>query len=215
MLEEEVDYFRDFLDLIQKTKKNNNESFKQREIEIKAANLPSIVEDNASDFYDPYDGLIDDAYRSSELEQLMLKTLIIGIFIFLEHSINFVCWKLEKEHKVLFSANDLKGNGITRSIKYINKVLDINFPIDEKIRKEFEIARIIRNSLVHTNAVVDKKDLSKIHTFISTNPDLIRISELRKITLTENYANCLIKLSSKFCRDLGEIVSQSNSNNVS
>lgn len=175
---------------------------------MKAAGVKPFEIDAAGDIYDPYDALIYDAGRNHGMSQRMLETLIIGVFIFIEHSMNLVCIDLEREHHAMFSAKDLYGKGVTRSVTYLKKVLGVDFPIDKRLIEDLDIAIIIRNSLVHSNAVIrDEKNFRKISSYIKLNPDLLNISEeLKQISLTEKYANELINLSSKICEDLEKLV---------
>lgn len=206
IIEEEINYLIDYLKLIEATIRKNNEAFYCRELEMKVAGVTSFEVDASGDIYDPYEAIVYDSCRSEGLHQRMLGTLVIGVFIFLEHSIKSACTKLEKEQQIIFSAKDLRGNGITPLVAYLKKVSGFDFPIDKKLREEFDTARIIRNSLVHANAVINEHDFRIISSYIKLNPDLLSMSELQEIILTEKYANELINLSSKICDDLEKLV---------
>jgi hypothetical protein len=195
---EEISYFKDYLNLIQETTKNNIESIKKREAGMKAQSHK--VRSDGLSYWDPFDQLGDEAFRINEIKQLMLNTLVVGIFMFIEYKINYICTHLGKEREIIFSYKDIRGN----SVKYLEKVLDSAFPTDPNIKKNFEVARAIRNGLVHSNSVINKNKVPIINEYIKNNSDLLSIDKQNKIELTEGYTEYLIKLAEEICDDLAK-----------
>ena len=136
------------------------------------------------------------------LEQLMYRTHAIGVFIFIENLINSVCKRIHMVDKLLFSYKDLKGNGISRSITYLETVSKTKFPSDQTTKEDFEIAKIIRNSLVHQDGAIEEKDVVRIETYITKHPKLLSLDNLKNVVITYAYAKFLIDLSKKISVEL-------------
>ena len=150
------------------------------------------------------DHLIDEAFHASEVEQLMLRSFIVSVFIFIEESLNDFSRHLQRSHDQIFSASDMKGMGIDRPITYMEVIFQKKFPFDEKLREEFKIARKIRNAIVHNDAKLKKEDSSSIaHYFKSSSA--IKITQARKAVLSFEYADSLIRLSDRISKELSEI----------
>lgn len=151
-----------------------------------------------SDLEDPADYLGNIAWEIDEMSQLMYRSFIIGIFVFMESQITQLCEQIKITEKQIFSYKDLSGNGIGRSIKYINTVLKIQFPTDEDLREKFETARIVRNALVHKDGELYQEDIPKIKKYMENNSDNLNIDK-DKIILMYKYAESLIDINTRIC----------------
>ena len=198
---EETGYFKNYLKLIKDSVKKEAEEIEARNEQMKADNVQSYT-DGEGYYWDPYESLADDMFRVGEMEQLMLRTFVIGVFVFLEHQINHVCNRIQSKKAEIFSYKDIQGNGVTRSIKYLKKLSGVEFPKEIGVAREFEVARIIRNSLVHSGGLINKDDIPKLELYIKNNPGLISINQHRKVLLSCEYAEALIILATKISTEL-------------
>lgn len=202
---EETGYFKNYLKLIKDSVRKEVEEIEARNEQMKADKVQSYTDEEGY-FWDPYESLADDMYRVEEMEQLMLRTFVIGVFVFLEHQINYVCSRMQSKKAEIFSYKDIQGNGVTRSIKYLKKLSGIEFPKESGVAGEFEVARIIRNSLVHSGGLINKEDIPKLELYIEKNSELISINQHRKVLLSCEYAEALIVLSTKISTELHDVL---------
>lgn len=194
-IDDKNEYFEKYLHLIKNTL---DKEWKDLEIKAKKyKNAKPIQTEYGS--YDPNDFFADMAYEIEEMEQLMYRSYIIGVFVFMESQISNLCELIGK--KETFSYKDLKGNGISRSIKYLEAVLKIKFPLEKDTRNEFEIARIIRNALVHREGEIEDIDKQKITKYITDNPKILFLKE-KTLSVTYEYAKSLINLNENICKNV-------------
>ncbi|MCX6753512.1 MAG: hypothetical protein NTV03_00410 [Candidatus Nomurabacteria bacterium] len=198
----ETEYFENYLNLIKTTIENDSKKIEERFQAIKDSGEEPFTTDEGYE-YNPYGELEDEMFSLQGMEQLMYKTYLIGILVFIEDQINNVCTSIEREDKLIFSYKDLKGSGVSRSIKYLETVIRKDFLADLETRKHFEIAREIRNSLVHQDGRIDKDYIKKIEAYITEYPNMLSIEYTYKIQITYNYAKSLINLSKKINSELG------------
>ena len=198
----QIEYFENYLSLIKTTVENDSNKLKEKEQKIKdGGEKPFTSEDGQH--WDPYDDLIDEVFHMENMEQLMYRTYMIGILVFIEDQINNVCISIERADKLMFSYKDLKGTGVGRAIKYLETVTKKDFLTDTETRKHFEIARIVRNSLVHQDGKIDKNNRKKIETYITEYPDILFLTEATYIIKIKcNYLKTLIDLSKKIYLEL-------------
>ena len=117
------------------------------------------------------------AYDTHALEQLMYKSFVISVFIFIEARVVDLCKYVKKTKNQVFSHTDIKGpRGIGQSLKYL-QTLDITF-CSEGIKKDLDAGLKIRNAIVHNDGILENG---------------------KKIDITYEYALSLIALSSSVC----------------
>ena len=201
----EIGYFEDYLDLIKKTIEDDSKKLEQKYQEIKESGAKPFTNEDGQ-HWDPYDDVADEGFRLDEIAQLMYRTYVIGVFIFIEDQINNVCSSIERTDKLMFSYKDLKGSGVSRSIKYLETVTGKVFPAYTETKEHFEIARIIRNSLVHQDGQIDDRDELKIEAYIAKYPKILSLNQIRKISITHDYAKILVNLSRKINLELEKYV---------
>lgn len=192
-------YFEEYLELIKTTIENDRQKVNKRAEEIEKSGAKTIVTEDG--VFEPYDEVTDAHWEIEEMEQLMYRTHIIGVFIFMEAQITSICETIYKKDNILFSYKDLNQTGVSRSIKYLKTVLKQDFPADISTREEFEIAKIVRNALVHTEGRIREENISKIENYISTHKDLISL-KMKEVKVTYEYAKSIIELSKKICNEL-------------
>jgi len=191
-------YFKKYLDLIEHTIKEDSKILDRRVKELKDV---KPVFDEQTGWYDPGDELADMAYELEEMEQLMYRTFVIGAFIFMESQINNLCGQVKKLHNQKFSYKDLRGTGINRSINYLKKALEISFPTNDRTSREFELARIIRNALVHSEGEIDENNILMVNSYIEEFPNRLKWDH-KRIVITHEYAISLIELNKKICLEV-------------
>ena len=197
----QIVYFEDYLDLIKQTIEGDTKKLNEKNQELKDSGAKSFTYEDGQ-HCDPYDELADEAFRLSEMEQLMYRTYVIGVFIFIEDQINGVCSSIERADKLMFSYKDLKGSGVSRSIKYLETTTGKDFPAHKDTRENFDIAKIIRNSLVHQDGFIDDNNRTKVEEYITKYPKILSLTQLGKIEITYNYAMTLVNLSRKINLEL-------------
>lgn len=190
-----IGYFEDYLKLIKKTIESDSKKIEDRFQELKASDAKVISTDEG--YWDPFDDVSDDAYQLSEMEQLMYRSYVIGVFIFIETQISDVCRILKRIKGTFFAYTDLKGNGVDRAIKYLQTISGDTLLADPLIKEEFEVAKIIRNSLVHNDAVIEHNDKKKIENYSKKHPKQISLSQYQEIEITHQYAESILLLSKK------------------
>ena len=195
-----IEYFQDYLKMIRVSIKNDLQKLEEENQRLIDEGAKQI--ENEYGYFDPFEDLANQAYQIKELEQLMLSTFVIGVFIFLEDQFNTVCKLIERESKIHFSYKDLKGNGVSRSITYLEKVLDRKFPTDLGVKEDFRVAQIIRNSFVHNDALIEKNYRSQIIKYVDCHSNILSLNQVNKIEVTCEYGNFLIDLISKVSSEL-------------
>lgn len=134
----------------------------------------------------------------------MYRSFVISVFVFMESQITSLCNHIEDYSSQVFSHKDLAGNGIGRSIKYLEKVLGKNFPNSLYLKPRFEIAQKIRNALVHNYGVIKDNDISQIKAFIKQNPDILELSKDGEVYVTYKYAEAMLYLNKDICKEVSK-----------
>lgn len=201
-IERNSEYFEEYLALIELKVKEDSDRLEemQRDIEKSEIKRNPATEDYR---YDARDYLVDKAYERDEFQQLMYKSFVISVFVFMEGIANDVCNYVQQERKEVFNFKDMREIGIGGAIKYLHKLLGKHPLVHDATRKEFEVAWKIRNALVHADGMLKKDNLSLIEDFIEKNPKSLRIGSASRISLTYSYVESLLLLSSRFSKELG------------
>jgi hypothetical protein len=200
-IDDKNSYFRDYLSLIKSTLDKEEAILLKKDEAIKNGETKPFTTDDGY-YFDPSEELADMAYEIDEMGQLMYRTFVIGVFVFMESQINKTCEFVQSSKKQKFSYKELKGNGITRSTKYLKDVLEMEFPSLEA-RDDLEVARIVRNALVHNDGEVDESGVNKVAAYIAKYPDRLALDN-SIISIMHPYAESLISLNQAICREVEE-----------
>lgn len=200
MIDDRNRYFERYLYLIKNTVDEDEKTLSKKANELK--DTESVFHEDYGRF-DPKDELSDMAYEMSEMEQLMYRSFVVEVFIFMESQITYVCESVKKIQSQKFSYRDLNRSGVGRSIDYIEKVLDIKFPINDNTRQTFKTAWVIRNALVHREGEIKDEEIPIIKKYMAQNAESLKLDN-KKIVITYNYAKSLIALNEKVCKELQE-----------
>lgn len=201
MIDENTRYFENYLALIKNTV---DEDEKRIEDYVKRS---EIRKDNIS--AEEQERLIDDIsneyFEADEMGQLMYRSFVMSIFIFMEAQISALSSHIYKEQKQKFRPNDLRGAGVTRSINYVETVLGIQFPSDSELRYEFEIAKTIRNSIAHSDGLgfMNEGEKTKVERYIRENPDKLSLDN-SGLSIKYDYAKKLIYLNEAICKEISK-----------
>lgn len=173
LVDEEINSFFEFLDNIKSDV--GSKSKKIKEDWDKA--IEAIGDGCNSDANDHYSGKAEEL---DSYEQLLFKSFIIVLHSFIENYIFIVCNEIYRGKKPTFRHTDLKDSGILAGVRYINKVLNKNFPRKNEIKDDLNIIRYVRNCLVHANGSIEGfNNGNKIKEFSLKNPTLLTLSNNR------------------------------------
>jgi hypothetical protein len=196
LIDDRNSYFEKVLSVIKKTIKEQEEKYKIEENRYKVAEL------NEEDVSEWEDYLGEVSYEQSITQQLLYKSFMVSVFMFMEGKVLELCEHLRKEYKQNFSVYDLKGFGVTASINYIKKVINIDFPKDGKTKNEFAKAKNLRNILVHNDGVLN--DIEKQNKFKKRFKNYKGKVYLwnNEVCLEDAYLEDLMLLNEKICKEV-------------
>lgn len=198
LIEADSKYFTKVLDLILKIQ---SEQSAELEKKFQKFSLENPADNDSG--YGWGDYLSDLNYDNERTEQILYKSFIVSIVMFMESRLLQLCEHLKKEFGHKFSVYDLKHTGITRSIYYL-KVLGINFPKNSATNQDFSLAFRIRNSLVHADGKIG--GLEELNKILGNNKKAKQyISMLySELQFTPAYLKSLIDLNEKICDEISE-----------
>lgn len=201
MVDDNNTYFKKYLNLIKSTVDKEAVEYKVEEKRVRGI----MAEENDKRILEEgEDHLGWLGLEMWQTEQLMYKSFIVSIFIFMEAKITSLCVYAEEHFKQVFSHKDLAGNGVTKSIKYIERVFGESFIADPSVKFKFEVAQKIRNALVHNEGVIKDEDKSKIKEFMKKYPGILDTSSKGGINITYKYANEMISLNKYLCKEISK-----------
>jgi hypothetical protein len=110
-----------------------------------------------------YDNYFDDFYIVDMVEHIFCNSMIISIYTLIEKNIKELCEHLKDINHISIPHTDLKGDGIERAKKYINKLCGLN--MDQNDLVFLSGINAIRNIIAHGNGElynISNKNLNKI-----------------------------------------------------
>lgn len=121
-------------------------------------------------------------------------TVRYSIFIVLygqfEYTMNEACLELEEDHPNAVRLSDLNHRGITRSYKYLEKVVGIAQPFEPDSWKKLKDLNRLRNVIVHNDAKVEKHESEIVKAIERINKWApVRIEE-KKVLLSQRFIEC-------------------------
>lgn len=200
IIDDKTRFFSGYLELIKKSIDEEEAKLEARDKEIKSGKVKPHRDEDGYE-WDPGDDLADKAWEASEMEQLMYRSFVVSVFMFMESQIADVCDAIYKSREQKFSYKDLKGNGIERQISYLEKVLGATFLNDEDIKLKFKTAQIVRNALAHNDGKIHDDNVQRISEFIKKYPDSIEL-ENNLLHFEHKYAESLIELNQQICSEI-------------
>lgn len=199
VIDDNHSYFKRYLQLIKTTIDKEKDEYvleEKRITEIMSEESNNNILEQGESY------LADLEIQTEQVEQLMYRSFVVGVFVFMEARITNLCEHTEKYYKQVFSYRDLTGNGISRSIMYLERVLGEKFPADPIIKFKFEIAQKVRNALVHNEGITKDENYQKIKEFIKKYPCFLRVDDVGRVSITYEYANEMINLNKYICKEI-------------
>ncbi|GHV92314.1 hypothetical protein AGMMS50268_28170 [Spirochaetia bacterium] len=127
-------------------------ALKQKETEL----LDSGDVDKLEDFYDYHD---TDYYHFSEaFPNILHESMVILLYSNFEHYLNKLCECECYEKKSNIKYTDIAGNGIFRTVKYLQLICGFNLG-KSKCWSEIEYFNKIRNALVHSHGIISENKI--------------------------------------------------------
>ncbi len=192
------EYFEGYLNLIKRF--SNSE---QANLDLESKRWDDLIAKGA----DPEEAghqLGDQAYRLEEMQQLMYSSFVVSLFIFMEARLVDLCNFIQKSNKQTFGVHDLSGMGVGRAIKYLEKVLSCSFPVDPKVRSDFNVAWKLRNALVHNEGIIHPDNQKIIQDFIKAKSKILSFDSHNKIMITLDYLDSLFVLNKSLCNEISD-----------
>lgn len=149
---EDLEQFKFFtLSSIKAEKKSTQKRFEKDTKKLSEEQIKEYFDRNAEDYF-----LVEDIFPT-----ISMYSFIIILYSYIENGLNTIC-NAEYSDKSRFHKKkgfppfsikykDMKGDGISRSKLYLEKVIGLNLNTDKKPWTEIDTLRKIRNVIVHDN----------------------------------------------------------------
>jgi hypothetical protein len=105
-------------------------------------------------------------------------SIFITLYNQFEHTMIEACTELEKDYPKSIRLSDLKDKGITRVHTYMERVVGIEQPFDPSSRQKLTDLNILRNLIIHNDAIIKKEQTKYIEA-------IQRINQWAPITIQE------------------------------
>lgn len=86
--------------------------------------------------------------------KILTKSLFISAYSMLEYCLDEICKKISTIYDYKLKLADIAGKGITRSHKYIKKVIKIDFPDTSESWRNIKNYNEIRNVIIHSQSTI-------------------------------------------------------------
>lgn len=208
IVEREKDYFNTFYKLIEDSVKNQSDEIKNRYNKEK-------IDVKPEDEHDFEEYFIDLSYGLDEFQQTLYKSFLISIFSYIDYYLAYFCEAIFRRNNIIFSHRDLKGDGASKAVKYIEKTLGIDFPQDKITKESFRVIKLIRNLFTHNNGYVEESEKQIVNRFISAHPTFLEL-KYSKIIIKKDFIEYLLKMNDDLISELQILVNKlSRENNLS
>lgn len=188
-----LEYLREYLNLIHSKEKEHGAEFEK----VQQGRFETyLAQGGDPEFYED-EGIEDLALEQFESRELMYRSFIVSAFMFMEQVTNDVCAALKTKTKQLFTYKDMSGNGIGRSINYLTKILGEHPINDNDIREAFDIARLARNAIVHSNGQLTDDETARVEKLIKAKRTNLRIG-WHDVDIRADYAESTLELARKY-----------------
>lgn len=141
----------------------------------------------------------DDNYIIEEIQvDLYRKSTLVSVYSFLENSLNTLCRHLYKRYGYPVELEDLRGNGIVRARRYLEKLADIDFSFLNKEWDTILAFNKVRNCIVHSEGnIKESRNLNKLENIVNETPGL-NLRDERHIKVDREYIDATITNIEKF-----------------
>ena len=142
-----------------------------------------------------------------DYKQIHRKSMLVGAFSVLENKLNLLCPICGKLVDSKIELSDFRGSGIDKAMKYLNKVVGIEFPTDRGIWQTLKKVQKVRNSIVHNNGEIKFSKLENELKGYIEKCDLIKLDgAVNAIIFERGYIEHCLNLFKKFFQKLCEKV---------
>jgi hypothetical protein len=84
-----------------------------------------------------------------DIQQILNKTYIITLCMFIEKHLRIVCQTIQEKKSEIFSLNELQGNsGIDQCVRYVKKLTNIDLTVQVP---DLSLLSTLRNIIIHNN----------------------------------------------------------------
>lgn len=208
IIDDKITYFNQYLALIKKTVAKQDKEYNEAVEQAK-----KFHEDQIDDSYTIEDHLSDIAYEHYQLVEILYRSFIVSVFVFIENQTADLCDFLHGIQKEKFSYKDLKGMGITRCIEYIERVSGGNFSNDAVLSEDLNIARIVRNSITHNDGKVNDTEIKMVQKYIKRKP-ILKLDQDSTIQIDLSYCEELITINQKVISEISRLWREPFPNNA-
>lgn len=158
--------------------------------------IKELSEDEKNEF-DEY--FYDDYYMIEEIQISMYRySVIVSIYSFLENSLNKLCTYLSKKHSYVITLDDLKGMGIVRARKFLEKMAQVDFSAMNGEWSGLISLNKIRNCIVHSEGIITEKTSLKDINNIIPHTSGVSLKNEYQIVIEREYIDFSIDIVEKF-----------------
>ncbi len=199
IIDDKITYFNQYLTLIKETVAKQDKEYNEAIVHAK-----KFYEDSIDEGFTVEDYLSDIAYEHYQLVEILYKSFVVSVFIFIENQTADLCNHLRNIQKEKFSYKDLKGMGISRCMVYLEKVSGENFPINPVLSEDLNVARIVRNSIIHNDGKVNDNEIQLIQEYIKKKP-ILKLGQNSTIQIDLSYCEELISINQTFISKISKL----------
>ena len=135
---------------------------------------------------------------------LLKKTSLIALYSIFEELLKTFCELAQKNLNLKIEPKDLNGSDIEKYLKYLKKVVEIDFSKMDLEWKEINDYRHIRNCIVHNYVNINEsKNRDVLNKIINSNKFLSLVEDTGELYINhEDYLYSFIDLIEKFIKNL-------------
>lgn len=139
---------------------------------------------------------------------LQRRSALITLFSIFECELNEYCNFLQETLSLNLGYQDINGRGIDRSIKYIEKVIEVDISSLQPIRDEIKTIQFIRNFIVHQGGELifnsNERAVNDVLKFIEQKRPLLSTED--GFTIKAGYLMYVITLMEEYFSKLERII---------
>lgn len=165
--------------------------------------------DNFGQDEDEYNDIIE--FISDDIHEIentfidtFRKSTLVSLYSFLERQMHQLCKRVEKTNGLPIAVTDLKGEGVVRSKRYLEKMVSVDLSSGDMNTLWSAISDFnkLRNQIVHEEGYVKSTNPpSSIENIVNNTPDL-GYGWNNQIKIEMNYIDSTIKTIERFLSNL-------------
>lgn len=166
-----------------------------------------------------HQGLGDETYHLPTIfleyfPSLQRRSALLTVCSHFEHELDNLCRLYQSEKGFAVAVHDLRGEGIDRSINYLEKVAGLDVHRASQEWQEIKNIRNIRNAIVHRGGKVPNEDSVRdgtdkaIVAFINKTESLSR-DDFGEISLGKGFLSSVIRTYASYVKLIGDSINAS------